>query len=62
MSDIVIRTEDYYVCERCEKDSLGQGMCPCPRGFCEAVIGGTITTTINKTLTEEQIKRNAEGW
>lgn len=38
---------------------------PCPRGSCEARISGTITKTIttevNRELTDEQIKWNEEN-
>jgi hypothetical protein len=54
-------TDDYYECPRCEINSLTESrMCPCPRGGCEAVITGTITTTktLNKTLSPEQIEWN----
>jgi hypothetical protein len=54
-------TDDYYECPRCKIDSLTESrMCPCPRGGCEAIITGTITTTktLNKTLSPEQIEWN----
>jgi hypothetical protein len=49
--------EDYFKCERCNIDSLGERMCPCPRGSCDAVLSGTVTTvvTLNDVLTKEQI-------
>ena len=62
-----IKKKDFYYCGRCKIDSLTKGsMCPCPRGSCEAAIIGTVIketkTTIDKTLTEEQIKWNEENY
>mgnify|MGYP003657171248 CR=1 FL=1 len=56
-------TDNYWWCDRCERDNSGSEMCPCPRGSCEAYIMGTINkeTTIDKKLTEEQIKWNKEN-
>lgn len=53
--------DDYYTCGRCEINSLTEDrLCPCPRGGCEAIIAGTltITTTLDTTLTVEQIEWN----
>lgn len=66
----VIKTEDYWECNRCEADnstkkatSLNKQYCPCPRGSCEAKICGTVKTTItvDKTLTPKQIKWNKDN-
>lgn len=60
-----IKKDDYYTCSRCKINSLSKSqMCPCPRGSCEAKIAGTITitTTLDKTLTPEQIKWNKENY
>jgi hypothetical protein len=63
-------TEDYYVCDRCERTSADGAygkartdFCPCPRGNCEARIAGSITATftLDKTVTEEQKKWNEEN-
>jgi hypothetical protein len=61
------KSEDYYVCDRCEINSLTkQRMCPCPRGGCEARIAGTLTVTTTKTidvtLTPEQEKWNKDNY
>jgi hypothetical protein len=59
----IVKTEDYYTCDRCKIDSLGKAMCPCPRGGCEAAITGTLTTTteIVRSLTDEQKKWNKKN-
>lgn len=38
------KTEDYWVCDSCEHDSLGEMMCPCPRGSCDALHMGEVVT------------------
>lgn len=43
------KVKDLWVCERCNINSTSKDrMIPCPRGGCEAEVGGTIeiTTTI----------------
>lgn len=59
-----VKTKDYYTCERCEIDSLGKEMCPCPRGGCEAAITGTLTTTTDvvRNLTLDQIQWNKDNY
>lgn len=37
--------ERYYYCERCDINSMGKSMCPCPRGSCEASIVGKLVRT-----------------
>jgi len=37
--------EDYYECNICKINSLGDRRCPCPRGSCEATIVGILKTT-----------------
>lgn len=37
-------------CDRCKINNLGERMCPCPRGGCEAEVIGTITTEIKYKL------------
>lgn len=58
--------EDYYICDRCDIDSLNKGTswCPCPRGSCEARIAGTIVTEkkLNLEITAEQKKWNEENY
>lgn len=54
-----IKEEDFYKCKRCKISSdTKYGMCPCPRGGCEAKITGTktITTiiTFNRILSATQ--------
>lgn len=62
-----IKIIDFYTCERCKNNTLNSKgtMIPCPRGSCEARISGTITKTItteiNRELTDEQIKWNEEN-
>lgn len=36
--------DEYWYCERCEIDNLGERMCPCPRGSCDAEPIGVIKT------------------
>jgi len=61
-----IKTKDYYYCPRCEQDSLGDSMTPCPRGGCEARIEGTVTITksitIDRTISPEQEQWNKENY
>ena len=42
--------EDYWICDRCDINSDGERMCPCPRGSCEAELVGEveIVKTISK--------------
>jgi hypothetical protein len=40
----------YYKCSRCKIDSLGDSMCPCPRGGCEAKLAGKIVTKTTTTF------------
>ena len=40
------KTEDLYYCDRCNIDSTGKQMCPCPRGSCDAEVIGEIKTTV----------------
>lgn len=47
--------EDYWVCSRCEHDSLGDLMCPCPRGSCDAICMGQV-------VTKKTILYNATKW
>jgi len=46
---------DYYECLRCNinKSDNPTGMCPCPRGGCEAVLKGKIVTTEKLILNSE---------
>lgn len=38
-------TKPYFICLRCNINSLDKiSMCPCPRGSCEALHTGNITT------------------
>lgn len=55
----IIHTEvnDYYVCNRCDKNSDKDVYCPCPRGSCEAEIVGEIEVTITKTI---KFKKNGK--
>lgn len=48
--NIKSKIKTLFWCPRCKHDSLGNQMCPCPRGSCEAVTAGiiTIVTTITK--------------
>lgn len=48
--------QNVYGCERCEINSLGERMCPCPRGGCDAVKIGTQTVT-----TEVKIMKKYES-
>ena len=45
---------DFWSCGRCEIDSLGDGMCPCPRGSCDALHMGEVIvkTTIVFNVTK----------
>lgn len=38
-----------FYCNRCEIDSLGSRMCPCPRGGCDAKVVG-LKTVKTKTI------------
>jgi hypothetical protein len=65
MSQILkTETQDYFFCPRCNKDSVKNEWCPCPRGGCEARISGTITTTVtlDETLSPEQEKWNKDNY
>ena len=64
MDVIDTKTEDYMFCHICDISSLGEHMCPCPRGGCGARIEGTVTTiiTLDKNLTEEQQNWNKENY
>lgn len=56
------KTEDYWVCTRCDINSLGKRMCPCPRGSCKAEVVGKVVTTVEVFLNEKknQKKKKAE--
>jgi hypothetical protein len=47
-----IKKEDYYECKRCDINSLGLRMCPCPRGGCEAEVVGEKITTVQVVITK----------
>ena len=37
---------DLWECPRCEIDSTGKQMCPCPLGKCEAELVGSVITNV----------------
>lgn len=39
------KVEEYWTCDRCEIDSLGDSMCPCPIGSCDALCMGEVVTS-----------------
>ena len=53
METTVVKAKDFWECDRCEADnstdkanSLNKKYCPCPRGSCDAIITGTVVTTV----------------
>lgn len=48
--------KDYYVCERCNRNSHENEWCPCPRGSCEAELVGEIIVTIELKHKNNEIK------
>ena len=48
------KTEGYYECPRCNINSLGRQMCPCPRGSCEAELVGKVVTIVEVILTKKK--------
>lgn len=38
----LVTQNDLYYCKDCDIDNMGNRMCPCPRGGCEAKIIGTV--------------------
>lgn len=49
---------DYWTCDRCEINSLGEQMCPCPRGSCEAEVTGKVITTTTLILNDKKSSIN----
>lgn len=47
-----VKKSIYWECPRCNMNTnnKGKSMLPCPRGSCEAIVKGVITTTIIKNL------------
>lgn len=52
MKKTTIKKKEYWVCKRCENNTLKTGgtMIPCPRGSCEAECKGQIIITTTKEL------------
>ena len=46
------KIEPLMACSRCKINNLGERWCPCPRGGCEAVQIGTITTEVKYEITK----------
>ena len=53
----VLKTEGYWVCERCDKTSEDEHTsdvyCPCPRGFCDAELKGDVYTVLKLNTDED---------
>ena len=47
-TETIVKEEDYWECDRCHINNLGERMCPCPRGGCEAEPIGVIVTSVRK--------------
>lgn len=51
-----ITIADYFECTRCNINSLGKQMCPCPRGSCEAEKMGIVATSVEVILSLDKKK------